>query len=335
MKKKGKVLIIYNEPERCEIRNDFEAESSVIDSALSISECLSEIGYSCKIIPLSFPLKRFFDIVDEMKPDFIFNLCEGFRGNPKLEMNIAALLELLYIPYTGCSAKTLLLAQDKEKAKIIVKKNDILTPEFQTIFCPEDKINIDFPIFLKPPFEDGSIGISEKSYVRNYKEFKIQTKNLIARFGKPVLAEKYIDGREFNVAIFGNKNEIRVLPPAEIVFKDFPSNKAKIVSYEAKWKENTKFYRNTESHCPAEIPDYISKKLMSLGRKIYKIFEADSYARVDFRLNAKEEIYFLEFNPNPDISPNAGFRKALLAANIDFASFAELLLKISKWRRRR
>jgi D-alanine-D-alanine ligase len=147
------------------------------------------------------------------------------------------------------------------------------------------------------------------------------------------MAEKYIDGREFNVAAFGS-DRVTVLPPAETEFRGFPASLPKITTYEAKWDSGSEFYRKTESVCPARIPLRLAEELKSITLKLYKIFEADSYARADFRMDARGRIFFLEFNPNPDISPSSGFRKALSAARIPFGAFAEELVKTAARRRR-
>lgn len=327
-----KVLIIYNKAVNCENRNDYEAEYSVIFSAIDLCINLKKRGYLCSIFSVSSPIDKLFTKIKKEKPDFIFNLCEGFERNSHKEMNIAAILELLPIPFSGCSAKTLVIAHDKIKAKMLAKIAGIKTPEFQIIKNPMDKILLDFPLFLKSPFEDASIGISEKSYVENLSELRKKAEELFSLFGSPILAEKYIDGREFNVAVFGCGDEIKVLPPSEIIFTNFEPGQPKIVSYNAKWKENSDEYRNTKSICPVMTGTKLNEKLKNITLKLYQLFDADSYARADFRVDKNWNIYFIEFNPNPDISPSSGFRKALAAEKIDFANFAENLLEYAKRR---
>ncbi len=325
---KKKILVVYNAPEICENRNDAVAEESVIDSVNSVLVELKKSSYVVEVLPLSPPLEKSIEIVRQKKPYLIFNLCESFAGNPALESNIAALWELLDIPYTGCRAKTLILAQDKIKAKILAMSAGINTPPWELFHDVPKKTKIPFPVIVKPPFEDGSIGINSKSFVTDIHGLREAVASVISRYGTPAMAEKYIDGREFNVAIFGKK-KITVLSPAEIDFKALPPSSPKITTYNAKWDAESEEYRKTPSICPAKIMKIQGKKLKLLTLKLFGLFDAEGYARADFRMDNRGEIFFLEFNPNPDISPGAGFRKALEAEKISFANFTKEIIKIA------
>ncbi len=334
MKKgKRKILVAYNAPRSSRIRDDAVAEESVVESAEDIVKELRKRSWNAKTMPVSSPIVKTIETVSDERPDAVFNLCEGFDGDPGMEMNMAALWELLGVPSTGCNARTLALSQDKSKAKTLAADAGVRTPDHELMHAPGEKTSLGFPLVVKPPTEDGSIGVTLKSFARNSKELDSAVSETISRYGAPAMAEKYVDGREFNVAAFGS-DEIVILPPAETEFRNFPKSIPKITTYETKWDSGSEFYRKTESVCPARIPLRLAEELKRITLKLYKIFEADSYARADFRMDARGRIFFLEFNPNPDISPSSGFRKALSAARIPFGTFAEELVKTAERRRR-
>jgi len=293
---------------------------------------LKNRGWSVGLLPVGIPLQKMLKIIEKEKPSAIFNLCEAFNGDPSLEGSVASLWELLGIPYTGSRPKTLILSQDKIKSKILAKNAGILTPEYEVVHDVPTKTRIPFPVVVKPPFEDGSIGISSKSFARNLPELKKAVGEVLSVFGGVAMIERYIEGREFNIAAFG-REKVRILPPAEIDFSSLAKGKPRMATYEAKWNSESDLYLSTPSVCPAKISKNESEELSSITLKLYHLFGADAYARADFRKDKKGRVFFLEFNPNPDVSPGSGFRKALNVAKIPFAKFAEEMIDIAMRRK--
>jgi D-alanine-D-alanine ligase len=317
-----KIIVIYNSPQRAKINSGIESEESALDTAVAVTKALRTKNWDAKLIGISQPIIKIIEMIVEEKAAAIFNLCEGSGVNSSLEMNMAALWSLLGIPYTGCGPKTLALAQDKIIAKLLLKSSGIPTPAYEVFYNSSQKTALPFPLIVKPPLEDGSFGITAKSVVTNKRNLNLAVEKIISKYKTPALVEKYIDGREIHVPVVGAKN-IDVLPPSETNFSALPEHLPKITTYAAKWLPQTKIFRNTPSICPAKISKSLHQKLINLSKKIYKVFGANAYGRIDFRCDRKGRIFVLEFNPNPDISLDAGFAKALNAARIDFADFVE------------
>jgi D-alanine-D-alanine ligase len=145
---------------------------------------------------------------------------------------------------------------------------------------------------------------------------------LFSNFNQEVIIEEYIDGRELNVAILDGD----ILPISEITFDTLPDGLPKIVTYEAKWSEDSVYYKSTIPKCPTELDHSLERKVKELARTAYEAMECRDYARVDIRLNKKNVPYVIEVNPNPDISPDTGFVRSASAAGI---SYEELLYRIS------
>jgi len=147
---------------------------------------------------------------------------------------------------------------------------------------------LNFPLFLKPAKAGDSLGIDEKSLVNNTDEFLNQSKILLKEY-EEFLAEEYIDGREFTVLVAANAGTgdyCTVYNPLEFVF---PEGK----------KFKTYSLKTSELHEECNVPctdEKLSKELRAAAEKIFREFKGVGYARLDFRINNKNEIFFLEIN---------------------------------------
>jgi len=295
-----------------------------IKDALAIKKALS--GHDVKIFPLSED--SYYQIRAE-KPDAVFNLCDdGFRGDYNLEPHVAAMFDILNVPYTGNNYFTIALCKNKARAKDILTYNGVLTPKFQVFTSAERKLNpeLKFPMIVKPIREDGSVGIRERSVVNNEEQLKEEVDHIINLHKQEALVEEFIDGREFTVSLIGNKRPI-VLPVAEIDFTGMPEHLPKIVSYRAKWIKQSIAYKNTNTICPANIDEKLNKLIEDTSRKCYKIFGCRGYARIDFRYDEKEKkLYIIEINPNPDISEDVDTARAAFVANINYADLIQKII---------
>ena len=295
-----------------------------INDAIGIKKAIGGL-HELKIFPLSDD--AYYQIRAE-RPDVVFNLCDtGFRDDYDLEPHVAAMFDILNVPYTGNNYFTLALCQNKARAKDILTFNNVLTPKFQVFTSSERKLDqeLKFPMIVKPIREDGSVGIRERSVVSNEEQLKEEVDHIVNLHKQEALVEEFIDGREFTVSLIGNRRPI-VLPVTEIDFSGMPEHLPKIVSYRAKWIKQSLAYKHSSIICPANIDEKMAKIIEETARKCYKIFGCRGYARIDFRYDEKEKkLYVLEINPNPDISEEFETAKAAFAAGM---TYADLVLKI-------
>jgi D-alanine-D-alanine ligase len=329
-----KVGILFNIPvgPRRERNLDYLAEADVLDQVRAVENAVVKLGFYCELFPLQNDLEEVIKSLKARRPDVVVNLAEGYMGDSSLEMHVPSILEILGIPYTGSTPLALGLCQDKGLAKEILKANGIPTPKYRVMRFFEKPKGLDFPLVVKPLREDASIGITRSSFVRDLAELERQVKYVNDVYGQPALVEEYVEGRELNVSILGNE-EPTVLPVSEIVFE--PSYEPRIVDYAAKWLKDSEEYAKTKPVCPADLSNELKHKVEEVAIKAFKALRCRDYARVDIRLEVESGVpYVLEVNPNPDISPDAGFTRSLRAAEIPFERFVEMIISFALLRSR-
>jgi D-alanine-D-alanine ligase len=339
--KKIKVAVIYNEafPEfyvktgltdvkKLDFAPYFEVDNTTpIEEYEILTNRLIEAGYNAYSLNMTDDIQILIDSVKKNKPDVIFNFVELYKENPRFEMNIVSLYELFKVPYTGAPPITLANCQDKVLAKRLLKNSGLNTPDFIIIENPDTKIshNLNFPLIVKPAFEDASVGIDNNAIVENNSQLKKRVTYVFDQFKQPALIEEFINGRELNVAVMGDK-EIEALPISEIDFTLMPSHLHKIVSYQAKWDPHHEAYHKTIPICPAELPEKLETEAKEMALKAFRLMECRDYARVDIRLSSDNKLYVLEVNPNPDLTESAGFMRSAEAAGLSYVQVLEKII---------
>jgi D-alanine-D-alanine ligase len=325
-----KVALLYNLLGRLEKgeEKDILAEDSIIEEIGAVEEALRCLGHQCFVMAICEEVHTAIHWLKEIRPDIVFNLCESVYGNSCWEMNIPALLDLFRIPYTGSSALTLGLCQDKGKVKDILLSQGILTPRYKIFDRGVNHIrgNI-FPIIVKPLHEDGSLGISKESVVFDDDALNGQIQYVIEKYHQPALVEEFIDGRELNVGLMETNGKTEILPISEIDYSEFPEGAPKICGYEAKWVPESLEYQKTKPICPAFLGWVMQKRVEHIAIRVFKLFGCRDYARVDIRIDRDGKLYVLEVNPNPDISPQSGMARAIKVQGMTYAEFIRGLLE--------
>ncbi len=272
------------------------------------------------------------DLVQKLfaiSPKFIFNLCEEINGKCELEMCLAGVLELMGIPYTGSTPLALGLALNKFRAKQVLRSAGIPTPAGHLVYPGQTAAvprAMRFPVIVKPCREDASLGINNQSVCYGEEQYQKQVRYIHDVYGQEALVEEFLGGREFNVSVVGDRAP-EVLAVSEIDFSGMPESEPRIVSYRAKWDEESFMYNCTVPICPAKITKHLEKRIREIAIRSYRCIGCRDYARIDMRMDFRGRVYVLEVNPNPDISPKAGFARAARAAGY---SYSEIILRISE-----
>jgi D-alanine-D-alanine ligase len=324
-----KVALIYNDPssDRYQAMGESKAELGVLDEVKAVSDALVELKYSTVLVPLSPPLEKVKEKLASLEIDVVFNLFEGFDGRPETEGMVAAMLSELKFPFTGCPASTLKLALDKGKTKELLQAAGIQTPEYQIL--TQDNLatfSLGFPCIIKPVAEDASHGMTEESVVHDRVSLEKQIRKVCSLFGGRALVEEYLDGREFNTTVMG-KDRLTVPSISEIVFT-LPPDKPRILTFAAKWEENSLYFDNTKAVCPAPITPEEQKKIGRIAKAAFRLLGCRGYARVDFRQDKEGNFKVLEVNPNPDITPGSG---AALQSTVAGMSYSQFVAKIIRF----
>ena len=309
---------------------DYVSEAEVEEQVVAVEDSLKRLGLMCERFSVNEDFAGLVSWLKERNPDIVINLCEEALGDSHFEMDVPALLELLRFSYTGSPPLTLGLCQDKGLTKSILESRGLPTPKYQILRKFEDwEGQVCYPLFVKPLREDASLGITKESYVKNEAELRKRVEYITERYNQPALVEEYVTGRELNVSILGDK-DLQILPISEIVFGF--TDEPRIVDYSAKWIDESEEYKKTIPVCPAELDIDTRRTVESVALRAYVALQCRDYARVDIRLKNGTP-YILEVNPNPDISPQAGFARSLKAAGIPYEDFVNRLVMMACKRR--
>jgi len=244
--------------------------------------------------------------------DLVFNLTESYAGDDTKDMNIAAYLDLLGLPYTGAGPHACLLAQDKALAKKLFAFHGIRSPYFATSY--RGKIDhahdIKFPLIVKPLWEDGSIGIDAGAVVDSIKEMMERIEYIQDEFDCPALIEEYIEGREIYGAILGSYEYAESLPLVELDLSKLPKGTPKIASYDVKFEKDTDAHKLTKSAIAQNLDEETTTKLKDTALAAYQAVKLRDYGRIDMRLSPKGDVYVIEANPNPWLASKQEFAMA-------------------------
>lgn len=301
----------------------FDGKSSVEDKDNTLQKNvvrkhLKEMGYRVKALTFD---KSNFNRIKKMGYDLVFNLVESVNGSGDDIYKAPKFLEESGIRFTGANSIAMKTTTNKLKTKKILSQNGIKTPETEFI--------TDETYIFKPINEDASIGIEEDCVYRISTEEQLQfiIDDKEKKTGKKYFAERYIDGREFNISIINNFGKPLVLPPAELVFTNYEEDEFKIASYSAKWSEDSNQYKNSNRCFEFSVKDMLLlKSLESICLKCWDIFNLTGYARVDFRVDKFNNPWVLEINANPCISPDSGFIAAAQKKGFTYKDILERII---------
>lgn len=301
-----------------------EVEDDLTRVGKKTKEALESFGHEVTFYDVN---ERVFEKLRKARPDAAFNVCERFNGSSLFEPHVASMLELLNIPYTGSGPLALATCINKPMVKAILMHHEIPTPKYQVFYSRWRKLDpeLKFPLIIKPCSMDNSIGITAESVVKNEEELRHQINYILKTYSQPALAEEFMAGREFTVSILGNDKEAEALPVCEILLAETADNPNKIYSYDAKWDENGVNYIQTLMECPAKIPKYLELKLQKIALEVHRVLGVRDYSRVDLRLDAENNPYVLEMNPNPGISADCFLPYSASALNISYNQLINII----------
>ncbi len=308
---KKKCLIIYNEPAPDALPDELD----VLDQVSFIDSTLQTLGYSVTSKGIT---DNFFDeiaSIEEKEYEFVFNLVESVGKKAEILYFIPALLNMNHIPYTGCPVEATFVTGSKVLARRFMKANGIpVAPGYKVSEAAHLARGKKY--ILKPVWEDGSLGITEESVFTFDGTIPVILEDKNDRHW---FIEEFIDGREFNVSVKSSPDGPEILPPAEMEFHDYPDDLPRIVSYKAKWIEDTFQFANSRRSFPDNLSERLIRNIREAVTGCWDTFGLKGYARVDLRVDNDENVYVLEVNANPCISPDSGFISAALHAGYTHA----------------
>ncbi len=261
-------------------RGNFELQEKFAGSSKVVDETSKEVAHHQQAL-----IDSGYEVCTiDWGPDFINDLR---KANVDLVFNVssmveAAILEEIEIPYVGSDTFAIAITTDKSLTKRMWQHAGLPTSPFHVarteVDCRIFKENppFDYPLFIKPVAGRGSAGINEDSVIENYDQL---VKGVLERYktiGQPVLIERFLKGREITFGILGNDEDIRALPPLEIVC----SERNVTLTYDKKEMDNDRFF------CPAELTKEETLEMQLLAIKAYKVLGFKDYGRIDTKLTA-------------------------------------------------
>jgi len=337
-------------------------DQDVLVQVATVAEALNRLGHQHWTVPATLDLASLRARLESDRPDAVFNLVEGLEGWDSLSHLAPALFDAMGLAYTGNSTEATFLTANKVLAKRTLRAAGLPTPDWIGPVVPwkqvrgDEKPGDSFRLFgsasstagraeqsapmpegsaeqparwiLKGAWEQASRCLDDDAVVFGRRdEVHAQLMARAAQFGRPWFAERFIAGREFNVALLADGGGPRVLPPAEIDFSAFPPDKPRIVGYRAKWAADSFEYHHTPRRFDFDVADGpLLAELERLARDCWTAFDLRGYVRVDFRVDDQGRPWILEINTNPCLSPDAGFAAAVERAGLSFdAAIAAVL----------
>ena len=244
--------------------------------------------------------------------DAVFMALHGSNGE---DGKIQAAFDLLGIPYTGSSYLGSALAMDKKTSKQMFRENLVPTPQGLVVrkgmqILPAAQNGVGLPCVVKPACGGSSVGVSIAWSEEDYKEAVAQA----FRYEDVLIVEKYIKGREFSVGVVDGE----VYPVIEIA----PING--FYDYHNKYAAGS-----TVETCPADLPDEVTKKMQAAALAAYNALQLDSYGRVDIMMDEDWNVYCLEANTLPGMTPTSLLPQEAAALGMDFGQLCEKLIEVS------
>jgi D-alanine-D-alanine ligase len=333
VKKKLKVLALFDAIAPTTLDQDLSAELKTDDwkTEAHVLAALEKLGHATQHLAIFDDLDLVRQKLQGFEPDVIFNLADQFKNNRAFDQNIVSFLEMQGLPFTGCGSTGLTLCKHKGISKKILGYHRIHVPDFVTI-ARGKRISrpprLKFPVLVKPLKEEASFGISQASFVENDDQFKERVQFIHEKYDNDVIAEEYIEGRELYVSILGN-HRLQVLPIRELIFKEVPPDEPKIATYRAKWDEEYRKRWGLQNQFAAGLDPALVADIEDRCKRIYHLLTIDGYARLDLRVTANNEVYFIEANPNPILAEDEDFAQSALKAGLTYPQLIERIVRLA------
>ena len=341
------VLVIYHAVEEGILDQKIawrESNADVLDEVKAVTGALGKLGIDYDVESIS-QINQLPEVLGRNNQRVVFNLVEEFPDN---------IIDACYVPAiccahgkgcTGNDTAGLLLAQNKWQAKAVLKEAGVPCPqgEFFPIGQKVRLVDLMPGVYIvKPVFSDASEGIDTNSIVvigtpsgeLPSEALQKAIERIHTQLKQPAIVEEFVGQRELNASILQRDSKVEVLPVAEIDFTAFEADRPRIVDYAAKWLTDSFAYNNTPRVIPAQLSKRTVRLVQQYALRAWHAIGCQDYARIDFRMDENEQVFVLEVNPNPAISPEDGFIAALAESGITYEEFVEILIN-NAWLRQR
>jgi D-alanine-D-alanine ligase len=296
---RGKVAVVMG-------GNSAERDIS-IRSGSEVLRALQSLGYDARSLDYD---DRFIDAMRQIKPKVVFIALHGPGGE---DGHVQALLEYLSIPYTGSGLEAAALSMDKHLTKKLLSAEGLPTPAWDLFDLTGGTLpllpgSLDLPLVIKPRFEGSAVGVA---IVHTHEEWTSAMLEVSKTYAQ-ILAEEYVEGREFTCAVLGEE----ALPIVEIV-----ANRDGFYSYSAKYEPG-----GSTHIVPAKIDEDLAARMQMLALSAHRLLGLRDYSRCDFIVSRDNRPYLLEINSLPGLTPVSLVPDACAAVGISFEALIDRLV---------
>lgn len=309
--------IIYNQPSEAALADELD----VLEQVEHIEKHLLLLGIDVTKKGITEKFMDEIPLIAIQKYDFVFNLVESINNKGELNYFIPALLNLYSIPYSGNPLEAMFLTSNKALSGKSMSSAGIGHPQSYKISQSQQLVSGQKYI-VKPIWEDGSLGITADSVFVCEPGFETKLEGMDDAHW---FIQDYIEGREYNMSVLAGPNGPEVMPVAEIVFVGYDESRPRIIDFNAKWEMDSFEYENTVREFPSLDPAFESN-LKAVALKCWNLFGLKGYARVDARADENNNIYVIEANANPCISPDGGYVAATKKGGYEFTEVLERII---------
>ncbi|HUN29619.1 MAG TPA: D-alanine--D-alanine ligase, partial [Alphaproteobacteria bacterium] len=285
-----------------------------IQTGAGVMRALQSLGYDAQSLDYD---SRFLEAIREIAPDVVFNALHGPGGE---DGHIQALLDFLGIPYTGSGVEASALAMDKHLTKKLLAAEGLPTAAWDIFDLSGGTLpllpgSLDLPLVIKPRFEGSSHGVA---IVKTHEQW---TSSMLAaaKTYSEIMAEEYLDGREFTVAILGEE----ALPVVEIL-----PNADEFYTFDAKYSAG-----GSTHIVPAQIDEDLAARLQMIALSVHRLLGLRDYSRTDFIVTKEGRPQILEINTLPGLTPTSLVPDACAAVGISFEALVDRLVGYALARR--
>lgn len=294
------VAVVYSAVERefFPTEEAYQAEKEVENRAAQVLQVMEQIGIPGRLYSADEYLLTNL-LVD--RPDLVLNLVDTLRGRDGLQASIPGALELLGMPYTGARMRGLVIGNDRNLIKQILKANDIPTPAYQYIKRSGTRVNpkLGLPLIVKLNEGGGSVGIDDGAVKETLEDAQQQVEALINAYKMPVIVERFIVGPEITAVVFEDRRRKHVFL-GQKVFGLRPDGKyefTSLASYDVP---------NCYQYAPVQDLD-LAQRIEQYATKVFKVLHSKDYSKYDIRVDETTGTpYFTDCNPNTAFGPSLG-----------------------------
>ena len=325
---RGTAVIWFNQP-----APDAPPDSlDLLEQVRTVGEALRKLGFTPQELPFSLDFEALRTSLRALNPTVVVNLVESVEEDGRLCHLAPAMLEFLGVKFTGCPSYAMYVTTNKLLAKRLFLAHGVDTAPWLSLH-DSHAFEDGAAYVIKAVGEDASIGIGEDSVVSGLSRAQLvaELARRSKKLGREQFAERYIDGREFNIAVVGTNDEPTLMPVAELLFPEVWKDKTyKVFGYASKWDETHEAYVSERRYDFEEKDAHTLSEIRRITELCWRQLRFKGYARADFRVDTSGRPWLLEFNANPGIAPDSGFVAAVQRAGQRFEDVIGRIVELAR-----